>query len=197
MFDQQSFFIFLGCRKRCGKDTVANMLFDHYRQKDELCSVKKVSCVQYVRNIVNDLLPELKDTDNKDKGTVNGRSYRETMVGLVDSLLKVDELCLSKNLIKECRNYVDRESSHCRDKYVFIVPDLRRSTEVEFFKSSLNNYIFVNVDRKSVITEGSYAEGSLDDYAWNYIIDNNKDLNHLEKEVNLLINIIDEQTVLI
>ena len=180
------FFIFIGCRKRTGKDTVAKMLLEYGRANG--IDIFKESCISHARRTMIDLIPQLKNTDDKDKKTINGRSYREILIKLVDPILKIDELAFAKNLLKSIEEF---HEENFRDFQVFVVPDIRRKSEVDFFRNQLKDKsYFVCVDKNIQKDNNAYGEGFLDDYNWDMIINNNGTLEDLEKSVIPLINII-------
>jgi len=196
MFDDKCLFVFLGCRKRSGKDTVADIVRDHYylkRKNIPEVHTYKLSCIQYARQAMKDLVPEMIDGSGKDENLVNGRNYRETIIGMVDPFLKVDELCFSKNLLKHCDGILKEIRGYTDALQVFLVPDLRRKSEADFFKEQLGTKsIMVLVNRDTTIPDPSaYAEGSLDDYKWDLVINNNSCLENLHDSTYSLINMID------
>jgi hypothetical protein len=133
---------------------------------------KKMSCIQQAREMMNILFPDLhKDAVNKDK-------YRETIINIVDSCLKVDELCFAKDLFNR----------YILDTSTFIVPDLRRKCEMDYFKNKLpSNTKFILVENPRIEKVDSYGEGSIDDYnLWDYVVSNNGSLENLNEKAKIV-----------
>lgn len=180
-------FIFIGCRKRQGKDVVADYLMNGLNLKHDYLAFKG-SCIEYGRNFVEDLLPSFSRHDAKDEGVeeYNNRTYRETVISVVDAVLKCDKLAFAKHLV---------ENATDKDEVIYIIPDCRRLEEVEYFKSALGDKaFFVNVVRPGIeIDTNAYGEGSLDDYDWDHVVHNDGTLKELKSKTDDLINIIHER----
>lgn len=140
-----------------------------------------MSCIQYARDMVQDLFPILagtKDSDEKE------HQYRDLIISIVDSCLKVSEDCFAIDLLnKYTLNAVS--SGHS-----FIVPDLRRKCEMDLFREHLpQDSVFILVDNPRVEKVDSYGEGSIDDHdLWDYIVENNGSLEDLEKKAKKVAN---------
>ena len=161
--------IMIGARKRQGKDTFADMLKNHLLRPS-----KKMSCIQHARETMVKLFPILsmsKDTDDKDK-------YRETIISIVDACLKTQELCFA----------IDLHNRYQLQSDIFIVPDLRRKCEMDFFKGYLKEEaIFILVDNPRLEKVDSYGEGSIDDHElWDYVVENNGTLEDLESKAKVI-----------
>jgi hypothetical protein len=167
-------FIAIGNRKRMGKDTFADMLSRHLYTK-----TKKMSCIQYARDMVSDLFPVLacaKDSDEKE------HQYRDLIISIVDSCLKVNEKCFAVDLHNRYNlNKVSQNKT-------FIVPDLRRRCEMDFFREHLpNESVFILVENPRVEKVDSYGEGSIDDhYLWDYVVENNGSLEDLNNKAKMV-----------
>lgn len=179
-----SYYIFLGCRKRQGKDVFADYLFSGLSSFGY--TTIKESCVGYARKFVEELLPEFNRHIEKDSNLpiYNNRSYRDTVISVIDSILKCDSLAFSKYLISSSSN--DK-------KTIYIIPDCRRLSEVDYYKSVIGNRsMFINVIRPNIIIDNNaYGEGDLDNYRWDHVIMNDGTMLDLEKKANDIINIID------
>ena len=181
-----SYFIFLGCRKRTGKDVVADRLIDNLNSLG--IPTKKESCIGYARNFVNDLLPDFAVKDEKDNPYeyYNNRTERETIIGVVDSILKCDELAFLKQLVNR---------NNPIDETVYIIPDCRRMIEGKYAREHLEeNSYFVNVERSNTkVDYRAYGEGDMDDFDCDYFIDNNGSLGELILNADILTDIIFEK----
>lgn len=180
-----SYFIFIGCRKRVGKDVVADYISEELSIRGY--NPIKESCVGYARKFVEELLPEFDRHSQKDEGIseYNNRNYRNTLISVIDPILKCDQLAFSRHFVN---NYVDDKN------IVYIIPDCRRLSEASFYRKELKDKsIFVNVTRPSqLIDYTAYGEGDIDSYDWDYTIINDDTLDSLKKKTDGLINIIVE-----
>lgn len=176
-----SYFVFLGCRKRMGKDVVADRLIGKLNYEYGY-DARKESCISYGRKFVNDLLPQFDIQDAKDKpfAHYNDKTYRETVIGVVDSILKCDQLAFSRHLASK------------NDDAIYIVPDCRRTIEGDYFRENLKeNCMFIQVVRPDIeVDENAYGEGDMDNFGWDHIIDNNGTLDDLNTKSDKLVELI-------
>lgn len=181
-----SHFIFLGCRKQVGKDVVADYLIR--RLSDFGFNPIKESCVGYARRFVEELLPKFNRHSKKDDGIeeYNNNDYRNTLIRVIDPILKCDPLAFSRHLVN---NHLGTNNT------VYVIPDCRRLSEVEFYKKELGqNVSFINITRPSIVLDpNAYGEGDIDSYDWDYTITNDTTLETLNKKTEVLINIIVEK----
>jgi hypothetical protein len=152
---------FIGARKRTGKDTFV-----------------KYSCIEEARHITDRLFPNFETQGSKKDTPVeeyNNKTYRQTVIDIVDVCLKTDPYCFSKNLVRMHKAFPDK---------FFIVSDLRRKEEMDFYKEELDHKdrLFFLIENPSVPKEESYGEGSIDDHElWDAVIYNDSTLSQLER----------------
>ena len=168
-----------------GKDVVADVLIS--RLMGNMHSIDKESCIGYARKFVEDLLPAFENSDAKDSPMrkYNDRTYRDTVIGVVDSILKCDQLALSRHLVS---------LNNPNDTNIYVIPDCRRKIEGDFFRENLgDNAMFVKVERPSIaIDSNAYGEGDMDDFDWDYTIVNDGTVLELMHKAEDLSNIVDE-----
>lgn len=177
----------IGCRKRTGKDTLSDMLMnniaDYVSKENEnleygedglptnevFIGYNQISLIQPAREFVDNVFSSL---SREDKDSGEGLTYRQAVINIVDTTLKMDKDAFIKRVVEEVKSV--------GDDFVIIASDFRRLEEYEYLKKELgDNFVTVRVDKGDKVE--SYGEGSIDDDKyWDMIIDNNKDLEHLQ-----------------
>ncbi|CAK1542098.1 unnamed protein product [Leptosia nina] len=173
----QIILLFSGKRK-CGKD----FLTDHLKSKlDDQFEIVKISLpiksywAKEMNLNLNELLGDSQYKEN----------YRLQMIEWSDKMRKQDYGCFCRIA---CEN--------AKDKPIWIVSDIRRKTDVRWFKETYGNHIRtirLIADEETRIERGYQfkpgvddvaSECDLDDYEeWDLIINNGKDGEPLEKQI--------------
>jgi hypothetical protein len=171
-----NFFIFIGCRKRTGKDTFSDLLIETLKDSHD---VWKESMIQHARDSVSELFPLVSEYEKEAPiPEYNNASTRDLIISFVDAGRKYDGNCFNRSVL-----------TRKRKKGIVIIPDLRIDDEINFFNKHLKNKIYVKVDRKNIQHEKTYAEGSLDAYTgWDKVIDNDGTLDDLKFSAQIFAN---------
>lgn len=129
----------------------------------------QISFIQPAREFVDNVFYNL---SREDKDSGEGLTYRQAVINIVDTTLKMDKDAFIKRVVEEVKSV--------GDDFVIIASDFRRLEEYEYLKKELgDNFVTVRVDKGEKVE--SYGEGSIDDDKyWDMIIDNNKDLENLQ-----------------
>ena len=169
--------IILSGKARSGKDIVADMIVDYYKNK----KVKKLSYAFYLKNYVRNISNWNNDLDKP-------RELLQTIgIDLIKN--KIDNKLLINRVIEDIKVY-----SYFYD--IMVITDARLIDEIEDIKNNFNDVITIrinrDIDNKLKENEKNHiTETNLDNYKFDYVIDNN-DCKILEKRVNEVLEGIDE-----
>ena len=170
--------IILSGKARSGKDIVADMIVDYYKNK----KVKKLSYAFYLKNYVRNISNWNNDLDKP-------RELLQTIgIDLIKN--KIDNKLLINRVIEDIKVY-----SYFYD--IMVITDARLIDEIEDIKNNFNDVITIrinrDIDNKLKENEKNHiTETNLDNYKFDYVIDNNDDCKILEKRVNEVLEGIDE-----
>ncbi|CAH2087049.1 unnamed protein product [Euphydryas editha] len=176
--------LFSGKRK-CGKDFITDNL---KLRLDNVCEIIKISQPiksHWAKEKNLNLNELLSDSEYKER-------YRLDMIKWSDEMREKDYGCFCK---AACKN--------AADKPIWIVSDIRRKTDVQWFKENYGpivKTIRLVADEETRIERGFQfkngvdditSECGLDDYnEWDLIIDNGKDRESLDTQLNNIMTVI-------
>ena len=167
--------IILSGKARSGKDEVANIICNFHKNK----KTKKLSYAYYLKQYVKSISNW--NGNEKDKP-------RELLQKIGIDLLKnkIDNKLLIRRTIEDIKVY-----SYFYD--IIVITDARLVDEIEDIKSTFNNVTSIRINRNldnllSINEKNHITETGLDNYQkFDYVIDNNRDYNYLEKEVSKIL----------
>ena len=173
--------IILSGKARSGKDEVADIIENYYKNKN----VKKLSYAYYLKQYV-------KNISNWD-GTEDDKP-RELLQTIGIDLIKnkIDNKLLINRIIEDIKVY-----SYFYD--IIVITDARLIDEVEDIKDNFNNVITIrinrNIDNNLTSSEKNHiTETGLDNYNnFDYVIDNNDNYKYLENSVNVVLEELDNE----
>ena len=165
---------------RSGKDKVADIIVNHLKNK----KVKKLSYAYYLKQYVKNI--------SNWKGLEEDKP-RELLQTIGIDLIKnkVNNKLLINRVIEDIEVY-----SYFYD--VIVITDARLVEEVVDIKNNYNGVITIrinrNIDNDLTISEKNHiTETNLDNYKFDYIIENNDDYENLEKSVNKIVEELDNE----
>ncbi|XP_045450326.1 phosphomevalonate kinase [Melitaea cinxia] len=177
--------LFSGKRK-CGKDFLTDNLKMRLGNECEIIKISQPIKSHWAKEKNLDLNELLSDSVYKEQ-------YRLDMIRWSDEMRENDYGCFCR---AACEN--------AADKPVWIVSDIRRKTDVQWFKEnygSLVKTIRLVADEETRIERGfqfkngvddAISECGLDDFnEWDVIIDNGKDRKSLDSQLNSVMLLID------
>lgn len=144
-----------------GKDYVADLLQLHFL-------FKKTSFAIHLKNIVSSLYgierSNLDTQDGKKLIHSNSLSYRDILINFAESKRQTDINYWSSFVLTEIQN----------SKSNFVISDWRFHVEYAFLKSHLPNcrFITIRINRLLMNTIDSYTEKALDNFDFDYTLDN-------------------------
>ena len=139
----------IGCRKRTGKDTFAELLIQEIKTINKTYDIHHSSFIQSARDYVATLLPDLVAHEDERK-----EEYRAVIIDIVKPILEKDELAYTKHLVK----FVKESNA------IVVVSDLRRYSEFKYCKDELgDSMVTIKVERDLINQETSFGEGDMDD----------------------------------
>jgi hypothetical protein len=166
--------ILLGGKAGSGKDFVGSILVRDYEYK-------RFGLADYLKDIVacNYGIPrdELDTQEGKAKLFKDGMSYR-------DLLIKTSYFHKYKN-INVFTDFIIRDMKADPSKN-YVITDFRFPHEYEKISSELSkffNVITINVQRKSSIFVDDDSERALDNFTFDFTLDNNFDESNVKKEL--------------
>ena len=169
--------ILLGGKAGSGKDFVGKILVGDY-------GYKRLGLADYLKDIVasNYNIPreELDTQEGKAKMFKNGQSYR-------DLLIQASYFHKFKN-INVFTDFIIRDMKADPSKN-YVITDFRFPHEHEKINSELSKFfkvITINVQRESSIVIDDDSERALDDFVFDFTLDNNFDAEHIKKEIDHL-----------
>lgn len=172
--------IILSGKARSGKDKVADIIVNHLKNK----KVKKLSYAYYLKQYVKNI------SNWKGLEEDKPRKLLQTIgIDLIKN--KVNNKLLINRVIEDIEVY-----SYFYD--VIVITDARLVEEVVDIKNNYKGVITIrinrNIDNDLTISEKNHiTETNLDNYKFDYIIENNDDYENLEKSVNKIVEELDNE----
>ena len=170
----------LSGKARSGKDEVADIICNLYKDK----KVKKLSYAYYLKQYVKNISNWDGSEDNKPRDLLQS-------VGIDLIKNKIDNKLLIRRLIEDIEVY-----SYFYD--IIVITDARLIDEVEDIKNKYSDAksIRINRNKDNNLTHSQkehVTETNLDNYNnFDYVIENNNDYSNLEKEVNKILEDVNE-----
>lgn len=171
--------IILSGKARSGKNEVADIICNLYKDK----KVKKLSYAYYLKQYVKNISNWNGNEEDKPRDLLQS-------IGIDLIKNKIDSKLLIRRVLEDIEVY-----SYFYD--IIVITDARLIDEVEDIKNKYSNSISIRIKRNidNNLTDNQkkhITETNLDNYdKFDYIIDNN-DYNNLEKEVNKILEDINE-----
>lgn len=163
--------IAFGYKKRSGKDTVVDYLCEHTFINEDNLHLKFSDPLYKILHDSQSLLGLPVKKDRKFLQFVGSEWARKK-----DPNVFVNYALNRINRINE----TDKNTN-------ILISDLRFRNEAEMLKK--NGFILIKINRKHKNVDNHISENELNDYVgWDYIIDNNKSLNHLYMYIDKIIN---------
>lgn len=171
--------IILSGKARSGKDKFADMIVNYYKNK----KVKKLSYAYYLKNYVRNISNWNGEDSNKP------RELLQTIgIDLIKN--KIDNKLLINRVIEDIEVY-----SYFYD--IMVITDARLIDEIEDIKNKFNDVITIRINRDmdnnlKENEKNHITEINLDNYKFDYVIENNDDYKVLENKVNEVLEGIHE-----
>ena len=172
--------IILSGKARSGKDEVADIICNLYKDK----KVKKLSYAYYLKQYVKNISNWNGNEEDKPRDLLQS-------IGIDLIKNKIDNKLLIRRVIEDIEVY-----SYFYD--IIVITDARLIDEVEDIKNKYSNAKSIrinrNIDNNLTYSQKEHVtETNLDNYNnFDYVIDNNNDYNNLEKEVNKILEDVNE-----
>ena len=168
--------IILSGKARSGKDEVADIILNYYKDK----KIKKLSYAYYLKQYV-------KDISNWDGSEETKPRELLQFIGIDLLKNKIDNKLLIRRMLEDILVF-----SYFYD--IIVITDARLIDEVEDIKGKYLDSISIrvnrNMDNKLTNSEKNHiTEIGLDNYNFDYVIDNNDNYDDLVNKVN---NILEE-----
>ena len=163
--------IILSGKARSGKDKFADMIVNYYKNK----KVKKLSYAYYLKNYVRNI------SNWNGSDSSKPRELLQTIgIDLIKN--KIDNKLLINRVIEDIEVY-----SYFYD--IMVITDARLIDEVEDIKDNFNDVIAIRINRNmdnnlKENEKNHITETNLDNYKFDYVIENNDDYKVLENKVN-------------
>ncbi|XP_045775753.1 phosphomevalonate kinase isoform X1 [Maniola jurtina] len=176
--------LFSGKRK-CGKDFLTDRLKEKFGDKCEIIKISKPIKNHWAKENNLNLNELLSDGEYKEL-------YRLAMIKWSDEMREKDYGCFCR---AACENAVD--------KPIWIVSDIRRATDVQWFKETYGDLIRtirLIADEETRIERGFQFKPGVDDVAsecgldnyneWDLVINNGKERQSLEEQLSSIVALI-------
>ncbi|XP_034833290.1 phosphomevalonate kinase isoform X1 [Maniola hyperantus] len=176
--------LFSGKRK-CGKDFLTDRLKEKFGDKCEIIKISKPIKNHWAKENNLNLNELLSDGEYKEL-------YRLAMIKWSDEMREKDYGCFCR---AACENALD--------KPIWIVSDIRRATDVQWFKETYGDLIRtirLIADEETRIERGFQFKSGVDDVAsecgldnyseWDLVINNGKERQSLEEQLNNIMELI-------
>lgn len=163
--------IILSGKARSGKDKFADMIVNYYKNK----KVKKLSYAYYLKNYVRNISNWNGEDSNKPRELLQ-------IIGIDLIKNKIDNKLLINRVIEDIEVY-----SYFYD--IMVITDARLIDEIEDIKNKFNDVITIRINRDmdnnlKENEKNHITETNLDNYKFDYVIENNDDYKVLENKVN-------------
>lgn len=172
--------IILSGKARSGKNEVADIICNLYKDK----KVKKLSYAYYLKQYVKNISNWNGNEEDKPRDLLQS-------IGIDLIKNKIDNKLLIRRVIEDIEVY-----SYFYD--IIVITDARLIDEVEDIKNKYSDVKSIrinrNIDNNLTYSQKEHVtETNLDNYNnFDYVIDNNNDYNNLEKEVNKILEDVNE-----
>ena len=172
--------IILSGKARSGKDEVADIIYNFYKNK----AVKKLSYAYYLKQYVKNISNWNGNEENKPRDLLQS-------IGIDLIKNKIDSKLLIRRMLEDIEVY-----SYFYD--IIVITDARLIDEVEDIKNKYSNSISIRINRDmdNNLTDNQkkhITETNLDNYdKFDYIINNNDNYSNLDKEVIKILEDVDE-----
>lgn len=201
-------------KKQTGKNTVANLIAEQYKDKEEFVVVQN-SFASKLKKIVQILLDcDLEDLEKEEfkESMVDERFWWKDDDGNIIKKMTVRNVMqhVGTKLFRHRYNpkiwingVIDdykKKEKQCNEegkKLIYLVTDLRFVNELGEIKYEIEDYYTVRVSRDVEKDYGCQSETDLDSYeAWNFHINNDSGLEYLKEQVEWMLELIEDKRYL-
>ena len=189
-------------KKQSGKNTVADMIEDIFREQSQkgLVHVSTNSFAKSLKKIVSMMLGmDLSDLEHEGfKNAIlkeqywikNGKEVIQTTPRILMEYIGTtlfreqwnEDIWVTK-LMKDYER-LKAECSYNKTPFIFIISDLRFKNEIEIIRKVEKDCLFIRVEREGIERRDTKPEIDLDDYQnWDCVIKNNSTKIELRKQV--------------